>query len=105
MTGGGRRFKPARGWERGGGTEEREDASRLFVCRASGEGGEELPGERGAPGRSGEGERREKARGEVQRQRSLPGSNSISRPRRLLTGKLGGSVDFKLLPPLQLDPK
>lgn len=51
----------------------------------SAEGGEEeLPGRETSPRPQDEGERREKARGEVQRQRSPPGSNSISGRRRRL---------------------
>lgn len=81
MTGGGRRFKPARGWEREGENRgEREDASRLFVCSASWEGGEELPGERGAPGRSDEGERRKKPAGKFSGSAPSPAATPLAAP-------------------------
>lgn len=77
-TGGGRRFKPAWGWEGGGRRRARMRHGCLCEERRGEGGGAELPGRERSPRLQDEGERREKARGEVQRRRFLPGNNSIS---------------------------
>lgn len=73
--------------------------------------GEELPGPERSPGRRTRGRAGRKPAGKFSGRAPTPAATPLaaaSAPRsrlRLLTGKLGGSVDFKLLPPPQLDPK
>lgn len=105
------------GGGKGGDGGERGCVTAVCVRRGAGREGERsCQGERGALGCRTRGRGGRKPAGKFSGGASSPAATPLAaaaaaasaprgRPRLLLTGKLGGSVDFRLLPPPQLDPK